>query len=106
MKVYKTLEPVRLSTGLLKLTKEQAKRRLHCLKKVSDGVYELTGPTQFKANEVFGYSGKMPKITRNIVEEVTHNIAQEVEPDEVPKPPARETQSPPVKPKMKQQARR
>ena len=53
---------LRLHTGTLTLGKEQAKLRLHNLKELEDGRYEILRPVEFKIGEVFEYEGTgMPK---------------------------------------------
>ena len=54
MKPYRTLAIIRLYTGKIGLTDVQAQRRMGCLKKIKDDVYEISGEVSFKAGEVIG----------------------------------------------------
>ena len=45
----------------MKLTDAQARARRHILHKVGDGIYEATALVQFKAGEVVGIAGDLPK---------------------------------------------
>ena len=59
MKIYKTIQVVNLTAGVLKLSKDQARRRRHLIKPVEGekDVYKIVAPCQFKAGEKFGYEG-------------------------------------------------
>lgn len=61
MQRFKTLKTVELHAGILELTKEQAAARKHSLQDLGEGLYEITGPVQFKAGEGFGYDGELTK---------------------------------------------
>lgn len=63
MKDYEMLAPVTLHEGHVRLTAKQAKGRAHKLEKVEGkkDVYRITGPNQFKAGQVIGYDGEIPK---------------------------------------------
>ena len=64
MQKITTLVPIRLSSGKVKLTKEQARRRQHLLGDNKGSTYDLEelGITvHFKAGEEFSYSGEIPK---------------------------------------------
>lgn len=55
MKIYKVVTPVKLVQGLILLTDDQAKARLHCLRKTSKkGVFEIMQEVTFKAGEIIG----------------------------------------------------
>ena len=54
MKPYRTLATVRLFTGKIGLTDDQAKRRIDYLSKIEDDVYEINREVVFKAGEVIG----------------------------------------------------
>jgi hypothetical protein len=72
MKTYKMLAPVTLRSGTVRLTKEQAKGRGYKLApiKSKQDHYTLTAPNQFKADEVIGYDGDIPKIHAALVVDV------------------------------------
>ena len=61
MNRYTTTAVVNLTSGTLELSKDQARRRIHALEKVSDGKYLIKSLVQFKAGETFGYDGAIPK---------------------------------------------
>lgn len=50
-----------LNSGQVRLSEQQAAVRQHCLKKVGNGVYEITGECNFKAGERLEYDGDLPK---------------------------------------------
>lgn len=50
-----------INAGRLRLTPEQAKARLHNLKSLGDGVYQVLNAVQFKRGEQFDYDGELPK---------------------------------------------
>jgi len=53
---------LRLHGGTLRLNDDQAKRRLHNLKKRDDDRYDIVNPVEFKIGEVFEYEGNgLPK---------------------------------------------
>ena len=53
---------LRLHEGTLGLSKDQAGRRLHNLKKRDDGRYDIINPVEFKIGEDFEYEGNgLPK---------------------------------------------
>jgi hypothetical protein len=51
---------VRLTSGVLKLSEDQVRRRSHKLKQV-DGGHEIVDSVEFKQGETFGYDGNVPK---------------------------------------------
>ena len=51
-----------LASGVVKLSDEQAASRIHNLKNLGKGEYEIVNPIEFKNGELFGYSGDVPKI--------------------------------------------
>ncbi|PTR17497.1 hypothetical protein C8R31_101661 [Nitrosospira sp. Nsp2] len=56
---YKVAAPfVEFHSGVLVLSKEQVRDRIHNLKKVKNG-YEVVNPVQFKCGEVIGYDGEL-----------------------------------------------
>lgn len=61
MQKYKALKKVELFSGILELDKKQAAPRAHLLQDLGEGLYEITGPVQFKAGEEFGYDGEVTK---------------------------------------------
>lgn len=70
MKEYAVIGSVaKISGGILALTEEQAKARIHNLKNLEDGLYQVERPVQFKRGESFGYDGGVNK-----------RLLQEIEP--------------------------
>ena len=61
MNRYQVNEAVSIHDGLLELTEAQAKPRMHNLKHIEDSVYMVMQPVMFKAGEVIGYDGELPK---------------------------------------------
>lgn len=63
MPTYKvTGRMVRISSGTLELSKEQASVRMHNLNHLSGNKYEVLRPVEFKSGEQIGYLGELPKI--------------------------------------------
>jgi len=56
-----TEKPVTISSGILRLEKDQAKTRAHNLKLINPkaGTYEIINPVEFKVGEVIGYDGDL-----------------------------------------------
>ena len=52
----------------LALSEGQAKVRQHVLKKAGNGIYITTGDVQFKAGEVIGVEGELPKALQALVD--------------------------------------
>lgn len=50
-----------INDGVLELTKEQASPRLHHLKPIGEGRFEVLHPVEFKAGEEIGFDGELPK---------------------------------------------
>jgi hypothetical protein len=65
-----TAVSARLSGGVLGLTKEQAAPRLHNLKALPGGKYEIVRPVEFKRGEVIGYDGDLPKVLASALADV------------------------------------
>lgn len=62
MQLYQVTAPlVTLHAGRVQLTKDQARRRRHVMKHVTEDVFEITTPIQFKHGETFGYDGEVSK---------------------------------------------
>ena len=57
-----------INSGVLELSKEQAQPRLHNLKALGGGKYEVLAPVEFKRGEPIGYSDRLPKAMAEIVE--------------------------------------
>tara|TARA_Y100000310_G_scaffold342185_1_gene444184 strand:+ start:6969 stop:7328 length:360 start_codon:yes stop_codon:yes gene_type:complete len=53
----------RINAGFVELTKDQARRRRHCLDHLEDNVYLLKEKTGFKSGEVFGFDGDLSRDT-------------------------------------------
>jgi len=71
MKTYEMIGLVTLHSGIVKLTDKQAKGRAHKLEPVDGkkGLYRLIGPNQFKAGQVIGYDGEIPKVHAHLAED-------------------------------------
>jgi len=52
---------IELTGGILHLTPEQAKSRLHALKPLNDGLFEILKTVTFKVGEKIGFNGDIPK---------------------------------------------
>ncbi len=59
MKQYKSVEVTNLNNGCVELDEDQARRRIHNLKEVGKGIFEIVNPIQFKVGEKFGYDGEV-----------------------------------------------
>lgn len=64
-----------IHSGVLELTKEQARRRLHNLKDLGRGRYEVVKPVEFKHGEEIGYDGDIPKAMGDLLEPVDKEAA-------------------------------
>jgi len=51
----------------VEIDEKQAKRRKHVSKHIKGDIYECTFPFQFKAGEIFGFSGEINKRFANII---------------------------------------
>lgn len=67
MKYTVTSAPARIHSGVLVLDKEQARRRRHNLKPLGKDRYEIINPVEFKAGEVIGYEGDLPKSMADVM---------------------------------------
>lgn len=64
MKQYCAAQVITLRVGKVKLTEQQARRRMQCVsgkKGQKSGIFEIVRPIQFKVGEEFGYDGEIPK---------------------------------------------
>jgi hypothetical protein len=62
MKTAQVISPVAFGPGVrLSLQEGQAARRPQALKKLGNGLYEVTAEVQFKAGETIGIEGDVPK---------------------------------------------
>lgn len=61
MNKYEAVEVINLHVGHVALDEDQARRRIHNIKEVKNGVYEIINPIQFKIGEKFGYEGEVNK---------------------------------------------
>jgi len=61
MEQYTATRPITLQFGVLGLTAQQATARAHNLDELNDGRFRIVQPVQFKAGELFGYDGDLPK---------------------------------------------
>ena len=75
MKKYTiTGSPVRLVNGVLGLTEDQAKPRLHNLNALKKkGIFEIVQPVVFKAGEAIGFDGDIPKSLAQLMESTDAN---------------------------------
>lgn len=89
MIIYTTTEPVTLTGGILELDSDQVRRRVHYLKKLEDGRFEIVNPINFKAGETFGFDGDVPKAIAKVM----------IDLDKVEVVKAETEESKPVKPK-------
>ncbi len=72
---------VRLVSGILKLTKEQAAPRLHNLEFLGNGRYQIVHPVEFKTGEVIGFEGELPRNLANLMESAGKKKAKTSEAD-------------------------
>ena len=87
MQRIKTLEKVQLTSGLLALSNAQAGARRHLLEPVNDepGVYLIMDTNTFKAGEVFGYEGPIPKaLAKQLADAESGKPLSEIEQPEKP----------------------
>jgi hypothetical protein len=69
MDIYTTTEPVTLTSGILKLDADQARRRSKYLNKLEDGRFEIVQSVNFKSGETFGFDGDVPKaISKSLID--------------------------------------
>lgn len=67
---YRILAPSAFPTGsVLTLSEAQAASRRHALKPLGTGIYEALAPVSFKAGEIVGYAGDLPKAWGDSIEE-------------------------------------
>jgi len=69
MKTYTTILAARIGTGILALSVAQASVRRHALTSLGEGLYEITGPVEFKVGETFGYDQELPRCLVACLEE-------------------------------------
>lgn len=70
MKTYKIIQPVTLTSGIVRLKDDQAKGREHKLELLGRNCYRITAPNQFKVGQVIGYDGDIPKTMANGMDEM------------------------------------
>ncbi len=93
MNTYKSLAIVNINTGIVRLDRDQVRRRKYNLRNIKDDLFEITMPIQFKAGEVFCYDGSLPKtlvevvggdeLTTDDIEKATLDIADFIEDEKV-----------------------
>jgi len=71
---------VRFSIGILGLTKDQASDRVHNLKEVGKGQYQILRPVDFIAGEVVGYDGPVTPALLMHIEPIGTKKAQDPAP--------------------------
>lgn len=75
MNEYNVLATVRIGDGRLMLSDRQAETRTHRLKATAEeNVYEIVKPVEFKAGEIIGYDGTIP---RNIADKLTNTATEQ-----------------------------
>jgi len=57
-----------INSGVIELTEAQAQPRLHNLKALGGGKFEVLRPVEFKRGETFGYADRLPKSMAEIIE--------------------------------------
>lgn len=81
MNIYTTTEPVTLTGGILELDADQARRRLHNLRKLDDGRFEIVRAVNFKAGETFGFDGDVPKaVAKSMIDLDKVDMTEEAKP--------------------------
>lgn len=70
MKSFRVIALVQFATGVIGLTPEQAKPRMHLLKPVEGkkDVYEILKPVQFKVGEIINLDGQPDKHMSRLLE--------------------------------------
>jgi len=58
------------ASGVIMLTEEQAKARVHALKDLGDGYFEVMTTVSFKRGEIVGYDGEVNKALLQLVDEI------------------------------------
>lgn len=69
---YTVIAPVTFGPGsVVGMTAEQAEARMHFIQPAKDkpGFFEVTGTVQFKVGETFIYTGDLPKVLVNAVDD-------------------------------------
>jgi len=56
-----TSKALRIHSGVLALSGEQASSRRHALKEIDAGLFQVVSSVEFKLGEVFGHDGDLPK---------------------------------------------
>lgn len=79
MKTYTVNHPLTIQSGILQLTKEQAKPRMHNINALSNDTFLIINAVNFKAGEVFGYDGDLPKSVASLAEPVKVKLKPKVE---------------------------
>ena len=75
MKNYKVLSLVKLYTGKIRLTPEQAAIRGYCLQPLGNDLYQITGQACFKPGEVIGLI-VVEKVHVQLLEEIVEPVAE------------------------------
>lgn len=68
---FRTIAPVTIHAGRLRLTPDQILPRASMVKADAGGICEIIKPVQFKAGERFDYDGEIPKGLAELVEPVS-----------------------------------
>lgn len=77
MKMYRTIKAVPVSAGtVVLLTDEQARRRRGRVEALGEGRYRLNELLAFKAGEVVGIEGALPKVHQELLEPVGAPVAE------------------------------
>ena len=72
-------QSVKLTSGIIRLSDDQAKVRLHNLNFRDDNCYEIVNPIYFKNGEVFEYGGDLDKSEVNFVEILSKKASKKSE---------------------------
>lgn len=69
MQNYSIEQAITLKSGVIELSAAQFARRKHmqALKLISKGKYEIIKPVSFKAGEVIGFEGDLPKALASVM---------------------------------------
>lgn len=80
MRQYQTTGMIEVHCGYIGLNDRQAAVRQGKLRPVSDGVFEVTGPVQFKAGEVLGFNEAPKGLEDKLVDLTPEEETQSAEP--------------------------
>ena len=82
---YLVNAPASIAAGVLVLDAGQAAARRHALHELGEGRYQVMQPVQFKAGELIGYDGDLPKsLAALVASEPGAEPVSDVEPEKKP----------------------